>query len=129
METNQRERGRKKDVECPVEATLTVIGGRWKVLILRELMTGPKRFGQLHRALAGITQKMLTQQLREMERNGILTRTVYPQIPPRVEYALTDLGKSLRPVLAAMHRWGVRHLDRQKEKSPAMIQEARAFKK
>lgn len=124
MERDDRKRGRKKDVDCPVEATLAVIGGRWKVLILRELMTGPKRFGQLHRALQGITQKMLTQQLREMERNGIVTRTVYPQVPPRVEYALTDLGKSLRTVLTAMHQWGVRHLDRNKEESSPSARES-----
>ncbi len=116
-----------KSIGCPVEATLMVIGGRWKVLILRELMTGPKRFGQLHRALDGITQKMLTQQLREMERSGIVTRTVYPQIPPRVEYALTERGRSLRRVLAAMHRWALRHLDIQ-EKSPLPKRDPPAWK-
>jgi DNA-binding HxlR family transcriptional regulator len=96
---------------CAVEVTLQVIGGRWKVLILRELLQGVKRFGELHRALSGITQKMLTQQLREMEEDGIVHRQVYLQVPPKVEYSLTPLGESLKPILDAMHEWGVRHLD------------------
>ncbi|KAF3886755.1 MULTISPECIES: winged helix-turn-helix transcriptional regulator [Nostocales] len=95
---------------CEVETTLRVIGGRWKVLIIRELMLGVKRFGELQRALDGITQKMLTQQLREMEEDGIISRKVYPQIPPKVEYSLTPLGESLQPILYAMHEWGVKHL-------------------
>ncbi|NJM69931.1 MAG: helix-turn-helix transcriptional regulator [Scytonema sp. RU_4_4] len=95
---------------CEVETTLKVIGGRWKVLIIRELMDGMKRFGELQRALDGITQKMLTQQLREMEEDGIIHRKVYPQIPPKVEYSLTPLGESLQPILYAMHEWGVKHL-------------------
>jgi DNA-binding HxlR family transcriptional regulator len=92
---------------CEVETTLKVIGGRWKVLIIRELMAGIKRFGQLQRALPGITQKMLTQQLREMEEDGIIHREVYPQIPPKVEYSLTPLGETLQPILYAMHEWAV----------------------
>jgi DNA-binding HxlR family transcriptional regulator len=96
---------------CPVERTLEVIGGRWKVLILRELFQGVKRFGQLHRALQGITQKMLTQQLREMEQDGIIHREVYLQVPPKVEYSLTALGESLKPIIDVMHDWGVRHLN------------------
>jgi DNA-binding HxlR family transcriptional regulator len=88
-----------------------VIGGRWKVLILRELFQGVKRFGQLHRALQGITQKMLTQQLREMEQDGIIHREVYLQVPPKVEYSLTALGESLKPIIDVMHDWGVRHLN------------------
>lgn len=96
---------------CPVERTLEVIGGRWKVLILRELFQGVKRFGQLHRALHGITQKMLTQQLREMEQDGIIHREVYLQVPPKVEYSLTPLGESLKPIIDVMHEWGVRHLN------------------
>ncbi|KAB8320824.1 helix-turn-helix transcriptional regulator [Tolypothrix campylonemoides VB511288] len=95
---------------CEVETTLRVIGGRWKVLIIRELMGGVKRFGELQRALDGITQKMLTQQLREMEEDGIIHRKVYPQIPPKVEYSLTPLGESLQPILYAMHEWGVKHV-------------------
>ncbi|MBW4562125.1 MAG: helix-turn-helix transcriptional regulator [Mojavia pulchra JT2-VF2] len=94
---------------CAVETTLDVIGGRWKVLIIRELMAGVKRFGELQRALPGITQKMLTQQLREMEEDGIIHREVYPQIPPKVEYSLTPLGESLQPILNAMHEWAVQN--------------------
>ncbi|MBE9005155.1 helix-turn-helix transcriptional regulator [Fortiea sp. LEGE XX443] len=95
---------------CEVETTLKVIGGRWKVLIIRELIAGVKRFGELQRALPGITQKMLTQQLREMEEDGIVHRQVYAQIPPKVEYSLTTLGESLKPILYAMHEWAVEHL-------------------
>jgi DNA-binding HxlR family transcriptional regulator len=102
---------------CPVERTLEVIGGRWKVLILRELFQGIRRFGQLHRALHGITQKMLTQQLREMEEDGIIHREVYLQVPPKVEYSLTPLGESLKPIIDSMHEWGVRHLNEQTKES------------
>lgn len=105
-----------KHADCPVETTLRVIGGRWKCLILRELFQGTKRFGQLHRAIKGITQKMLTQQLREMEDEHIVHRKVYPQIPPKVEYSLTPLGKSLKPVMDSMHHWGTRHLAEKKWK-------------
>lgn len=100
---------------CAVESTIEVIGGRWKVLILRELFQGVKRFGQLHRALQGITQKMLTQQLREMERDGLIHREVYLQVPPKVEYSLTPLGESLKPIIAVMHEWGTRFLQRKME--------------
>lgn len=96
---------------CPVEKTLMVIGGRWKVLILRELFHGTKRFGELNRNLERISQKMLTQQLREMEKDGIVHRKVFPQIPPKVEYSLTALGNSLEAVLDAMHDWGLKHPD------------------
>ena len=98
-----------KSVSCPVEATLVVIGGRWKVLILQELFGGVKRFNELRRALADITHKTLTQQLREMEADRIISRKVYAQIPPKVEYSLTPLGKTLKPVLTAMHNWALRH--------------------
>lgn len=94
---------------CPVEKTLKVIGGRWKVLILRELFKGTRRFGELQRGVKGITQKMLTQQLRELEADEIVHREVYPQIPPKVEYSLKSLGASLEPVLEAMHQWGMTH--------------------
>ncbi len=94
---------------CAVETTLGVISGRWKVLIIRELLVGVQRFNQLHRSLSGITQKMLTQQLRELEEDGIIYRQVYPQVPPKVEYSLTPLGESLHPVLEAMHEWGLKH--------------------
>lgn len=91
---------------CPVEATLTLIGNKWKVLILRDLLEGTRRFGELKRSVTGISQKVLTANLREMEAQGLLTRTVYPEVPPRVEYALTETGESLRPVLDAMVAWG-----------------------
>jgi len=96
---------------CPVESTLEAIGGRWKVLILHELFNGTRRFGDLHRSLHGITQKMLTQQLREMERDGLIHREIYMLVPPKVEYSLTALGKTLQPVLDAMHLWGKKYLD------------------
>jgi DNA-binding HxlR family transcriptional regulator len=92
-----------------VETTLAVIGGRWKVLILQQLVGGVKRFNELHHALPGITHKTLTQQLRDMEADGIIGRKVYPQIPPKVEYSLTPLGNTLKPVLTAMHNWAERH--------------------
>ncbi|MEG4072449.1 helix-turn-helix domain-containing protein [Microcoleus sp. Pol14C2] len=95
---------------CPVERTLEVIGGRWKVLILRELFQGVKRFNELQRAVNGITQKMLTQQLREMESDGIVHREIYLQVPPKVEYSLTPLGESLKPIINAMHEWGIQHI-------------------
>jgi DNA-binding HxlR family transcriptional regulator len=100
-----------KIATCHVETTLAVIGGRWKVLILEQLLGGTKRFNQLHRALAGITHKTLTQQLREMEADGIIDRKVYAQIPPKVEYSLTALGETLKPVLMAMHNWAARNGD------------------
>jgi DNA-binding HxlR family transcriptional regulator len=102
---------------CAVETTLAVIGGRWKVLIIRELFSGVKRFGELHRALQGITQKMLTQQLREMEQAGLVHRQVYLQVPPKVEYSLTPLGTTLQPVLDSMHEWGMKFLERTSESS------------
>ncbi|RUR73157.1 winged helix-turn-helix transcriptional regulator [Chlorogloeopsis fritschii PCC 9212] len=111
---------------CELEITLQVIGGRWKVLIIRELMAGVKRFGQLQRLLPGITQKMLTQQLREMEEDGIIHREIYPQIPPKVEYSLTPLGESLKPILYAMHELAIQHLhqiNRRKNNSKYKIQE------
>ena len=89
---------------CPVETTLTLISDKWKVLILRDLMPGTKRFGELKKSIGTVTQKVLTAQLRQMEASGLLTRTVYAEVPPRVEY--TDLGRSLRPVLDAMEAWG-----------------------
>src|ERR671936_973242 len=98
----------RKGLKCPAELTLDVIEGRWKVLILWQLFQGPRRFSELFRALDGVTQKMLTQQLRELEKDGIVHRQVYPQIPPKVEYSLTPLGGSLRPVVDAMCEWGLR---------------------
>lgn len=103
---------KKRTTKCPAEITLDVIGGRWKVLILYELFQGVRRFSELTRALTGITQKMLTQQLREMERDGIVQRTVYPQVPPKVEYRLTPLGETLKPVVSAMCKWGIQQSGR-----------------
>ena len=91
---------------CPVETTLLLIGDKWKVLILRDLMDGTKRFGELRKSLSGISQKVLTSNLRDMEGNGLLTRTVYAEVPPHVEYSLTELGRSLRPILDSMVQWG-----------------------
>ena len=91
---------------CPVETTLTLISDKWKVLILRDLMPGTKRFGELKKSIGTVTQKVLTAQLRQMEASGLLTRTVYAEVPPRVEYTLTDLGRSLRPVLDAKEARG-----------------------
>ena len=91
---------------CPVETTLTLISDKWKVLILRDLMPGTKRFGALKKSIGGVSQKVLTAQLRQMEESGLLTRTVYPEVPPRVEYTLTELGYSLKPILDAMWDWG-----------------------
>ena len=91
---------------CPVETTLTLISDKWKVLILRDLMPGTKRFGELKKSIGSVSQKVLTAQLRQMEESGLLTRTVYPEVPPRVEYTLTELGYSLKPILDAMWTWG-----------------------
>lgn len=91
---------------CPVETTLTLISDKWKVLILRDLMNGTMRFGELKRSIGNVTQKVLTSQLRQMEESGLLSRKVYAEVPPRVEYTLTELGYSLRPVLEAMRSWG-----------------------
>lgn len=91
---------------CPVETTLTLISDKWKVLILRDLMPGTKRFGELKKSIGTVSQKVLTAQLREMEAAGLLTRTVYAEVPPRVEYTLTALGCSLKPILDAMWNWG-----------------------
>jgi DNA-binding HxlR family transcriptional regulator len=96
----------KKTVCCPVETTLAIIGGLWKVLIFRELLGGTKRFNELHRALTGVTHRTLTQQLRNLEAHRVIRRKVYRQVPPKVEYSLTPLGESLKPVLDAMHQWG-----------------------
>jgi DNA-binding HxlR family transcriptional regulator len=96
----------RKSVSCPVETTLAVIHGRWKVLVIHHLLEGVKRFGQLHRALPGISHRTLTQQLRELEAHRLIRRKVYAEVPPRVEYSLTPLGESLQPVLLAMHEWG-----------------------
>lgn len=91
---------------CPVETTLMLISDKWKVLILRDLMPGTKRFGELKKSLGSVSQKVLTAQLRDMEAKGLVDRKVYAEVPPRVEYSLTALGQSLKPVLDAMRNWG-----------------------
>ena len=91
---------------CPVETTLMLIGDKWKVLILRDLMDGTKRFGELKKSIGTVSQKVLTAQLRNMEEKGLLTRKVYAEVPPRVEYTLTETGYSLKPILDAMWAWG-----------------------
>lgn len=92
---------------CPVETTVGLIGNKWKLLILRELLTGTKRFGELRNGLPGISQKVLTQNLRSMEEDGIINRQVYAEVPPRVEYFLSDLGNTLRPIIDVMAEWGI----------------------
>ena len=91
---------------CPVETTLMLIGDKWKVLLLRDLMPGTKRFGELKKSIGSVSQKVLTAQLRDMEEKGLVSRKVYAEVPPRVEYSLTELGKSLNPILNAMRAWG-----------------------
>lgn len=91
---------------CPVETTLTLIGDKWKVLILRDLLPGTKRFGELKKSIGSVSQKVLTAQLRDMEESGLINRKVYAEVPPRVEYSLTELGQSLKPILDAMWNWG-----------------------
>lgn len=91
---------------CPVETTLMLIGDKWKILILRDLMPGTKRFGELKKSIGSVSQKVLTAQLRDMEDKGLVNRQVYAEVPPRVEYSLTELGRSLKPVLDAMGTWG-----------------------
>ncbi|EJG10048.1 MarR family transcriptional regulator [Fusobacterium vincentii ATCC 51190] len=98
----------KKDLPaCPVELTLLLISNKWKVLIIRDLLDGTKRFSELKKSINNISQKVLTSNLREMEENNLLTRKVYPEVPPRVEYTLTDIGYSLKTLLDDMDRWGI----------------------
>lgn len=94
---------------CPVETTLQLIGNKWKVLILRDLLSGTKRFNELMRSVSGITQKVLTSNLRAMEEDGLLLRKVYPEVPPHVEYSLTETGLSLKPILDSMFAWGIEY--------------------
>ncbi|MGI6008171.1 MAG: winged helix-turn-helix transcriptional regulator [Ruminococcus sp.] len=95
--------------ECPVATTVQLIGGKWKLLILRNLLQRPWRFNELKKSLEGISQKVLTDSLRSMEADGIISRTVFPEVPPRVEYALTELGESMRPIIDVMAEWGTNY--------------------
>ena len=98
---------------CRVETTLTLIGDKWKVLILRDLMPGTKRFGELKKSIGAVSQKVLTAQLRAMEESGLVHREVYAEVPPRVEYSLTELGKSLKPILDSLRAWGEAYKSKQ----------------
>ena len=100
----------KEQANCPAEIAISLLGSKWKLLILRELFKGMRRFGELSRNVPGISQKMLTQQLRQMEEDGLVSRKIYPEVPPRVEYSLTAIGTSLKPVLDAMHKWGAKYM-------------------
>ena len=99
------------DYECPVEVTLDVIGGKWKGMVLYRLLDGAARFNELRRITRGITQRVLTTQLRELERDGVISRRVYPEVPPRVEYRLTEFGRSLGPVFTLLEQWGKKYRD------------------
>ena len=99
---------------CPVEITMGLIGDKWKVLIIRDLLTGTKRFGELKKSLSGITQKVLTNNLRQMETSGLILRKVYAEVPPKVEYSLSDTGFSLKPILDSMVKWGNEYRENQK---------------
>ena len=96
---------------CPVETTLTLISDKWKVLILRDLMPGTKRFGELKKSIGSVSQKVLTAQLRDMEEKGLVTRKVYAEVPPRVEYSLTEIGRKFESVLASIEAWGYDYID------------------
>ena len=101
---------RKEDLPaCPVATTVQLIGSKWKLLILRNLLARPWRFNELRKSLEGISQKVLTDSLRSMEEDGLVTRTVYPEVPPRVEYSLSPLGESMRPIIQAMEQWGAQY--------------------
>ena len=99
---------------CPVEITMGLIGDKWKVLIVRDLLAGTKRFGELKKSVTGITQKVLTSNLRQMEASGLVRRKVYAEVPPRVEYSLTETGFSLKPILDSMVQWGNEYREKQK---------------
>ena len=114
--SDHREDGNRKELlmktkeelpDCPVATTVQLMGSKWKLLILRNLLARPWRFNELRKSLEGISQKVLTDSLRSMEEDGIITRTVYPEVPPRVEYALSELGESMRPIIKAMEEFGL----------------------
>jgi len=92
---------------CPIATTVRLIGNKWKLLIIRDLLTGTKRFGELHKSISGISQKVLTDNLRSLESDGIIVRTVYAQVPPKVEYSFSEIGDTLRPVMTVIENWGI----------------------
>ncbi|OJJ15398.1 transcriptional regulator [marine bacterium AO1-C] len=98
-----------KKYYCPIDVTIKTIGGKWKPIILHHLLSGTKRFGELRKLIPDITQKMLTQQLRELEQDALVARKIYPEVPPKVEYSLTDYGTTLKQVLTELSKWGVMH--------------------
>ena len=103
--------------DCPVATTVQLIGNKWKLLILRNLLARPWRFNEMQRSIPGISQKVLTDNLRALEADGIITRTVYPEVPPRVEYALSELGDSMRPIIDAMQAWGLSYRQKVREEA------------
>ena len=107
---------------CPVETTLMLIGDKWKILILRDLLTGTKRFGELKKSIGHVSQKVLTAQLRDMEANGLVHRKVYAEVPPRVEYSLTELGQSLKPITDAMGAWGEEYQTKNANQNASQIE-------
>lgn len=100
--------------ECPVEITATFLNDKWKILIMRDLLNGTKRFGELQRSVGNISTKVLTNNLRKMEEAGLLKRKIYPEVPPKVEYSLTETGESLAPVINSMKEWGINYRDKQR---------------
>ena len=115
-----------KESICPAEITLRVIGGKWKPVILWHLKDGVKRFSELQRAIPGVTQRMLSQQLRELASDGVVLRKVYAQVPPKVEYGLTEFGRTLEPILRMMCKWGVEHSRRVQNRTKANALAAQA---
>ncbi|HEX3732963.1 MAG TPA: helix-turn-helix domain-containing protein [Mycobacteriales bacterium] len=101
-----RDQIRRTSIECPTEVALEIVGGKWKLVILEHLVDSVRRFGELQRAMPAVTARMLTRQLRELEADGLVLRTVYTQVPPKVEYSLTEVGRSLEPLLAQLRAWG-----------------------
>ena len=101
--------------ECPVETTISLIGGKWKLLIMRNLLSRAWRFNELKKDLKGISQTVLTYNLRSMEKDGIIIRKIYPEIPPKVEYGLTKLGKSMKPIIKSMEKWGIEYKNKIKD--------------
>jgi DNA-binding HxlR family transcriptional regulator len=112
----------KEDIlpECPVATTVLMIGSKWKLLIMRNLLARPWRFNELQKSIDGISQKALTEALRSMEADGIVSRTVYPEVPPRVEYALTELGESMRPIIKSMESWGLTYKEQMNSENVSM---------